>query len=98
MEVTSNVEPKTITVTDLDIRFPGEVKELTLFPGDTEREEENPHRLHIHLAEHRIAEGFTSPTEDVVIYMQHVLWIRRHNRVITLSPDKPVDESANTTT
>lgn len=88
MEITSEVPPKTLDVIDLDIRFLGETREITLFPGDTETEETNPNRIHIHLAGQKLMEGISTPVEDVVIYMDHVLWIRRHTRTITLPKDE----------
>jgi len=88
MEIVSETPPKTLDVIDLDIRFLGETQELTLYPGDTETEETNPNRLHIHLAGQKLMEDVNTAVEDVVIFMDHVLWIRRHTRTITLPPEK----------
>jgi hypothetical protein len=89
VEITSKPEPKTITVTDIDIRFPGETKEITLYPDDTIDESDMEYRIaRITLKGVQIAEGIKTPDEIVTIHLDHVLWIARRTRTVTLPPDQ----------
>ncbi len=93
MEIVSKVEPRTIEVTDLDIRFPGETQQITLYPGDEEicHPDSIPRVVVLRLAEHKLTETITTTPETVIVYLDHVLWIRRTTRTITLPPDKKAD-------
>lgn len=78
MEIESKPEVKTRTVIDLDIRFPGETLELTLRPGDEEREDDAGDYLFV-----TYANG-----EKVSIQLAHVLHTSRRERQETVLPDK----------
>lgn len=81
-EIISKPEPKTIRVTDIDIRFPGETAQFTLKPGDTETATEDGCRFDF-------ANG-----EVVTIRERQVLWTSRRERDVILPPD-PEDEPAH---
>lgn len=83
MEIVSKVEPKTITVTDIDIRFPGETLQLTLKDGDTItawRTEPPPSLTTVRYASGEVAD----------IFIGHALHISARERTIVLPLD-PAD-------
>jgi hypothetical protein len=87
MEIRSEPQPETITVTDVDIRFQGETRELTLYDGDTMVESGDGLTLMVSLASRTIGETFATVAEDITVNLHNVLWISRRQRIVTLPPD-----------
>ena len=71
MEIIRKPATRTVELRDIDIRFPGEMRELTLRPEDTLSEDSEAFRV-------TFAGG-----ELLTIYKDKVLWDSRRMRVIT---------------
>lgn len=80
--ITSEPAKKWLTLIDIDIRFQGELTQITLRPEDTETVTSNS----------VIFEFVTG--EVITVFTDKILWVSRRTRTVELPPD-PTDEPAH---